>query len=381
MLDLKKKSDCSGCSACKAVCPQKCIELVADTEGFLYPVIDKDRCINCGLCDKTCPVKHPPAKRSKDKIKAFAAKNKDRPIRIKSSSGGVFSAIAERVITSGGVVVGASFDKDMKVVHKSAQTTAELVEFRGSKYVQSDMGDTFIEAKKFLDEGKLVLFSGTPCQISGLSAFLKKPYDNLILIDCICMGVPSPMVWDKYARFCEKEGKAPISKVAFRDKKTGWKNYSISLEFENKQTHTKPHNDDLYMRGFSKLLFIRPACHDCKFKSFASSSDITLGDYWGVHTKFSDFDDDLGVSLILANTIKGLKEFNQIANELTVLETDIAHAEQTHRSMMESIPPGNNRGKFYELLGSGASIEVALANCTKQTPRERLGRLKRRILG
>lgn len=272
MLDIKIKSDCCGCSACIQICPKQCISMNEDNEGFLYPEIEKDICINCGLCEKVCPELYPGIMRKP--LKVFAIKNKDEEIRKKSSSGGIFTVLAETVIREGGVVFGAKFNENWEVVHDYTVTKDGLAAFRGSKYVQSRMGDCFSKAKSFLDQGKKVLFSGTPCQIAGLKRFLRKEYNNLLTVDFICHGVPSPKVWRMYldetvVRQCEK--KAFIEEVSFRDKRLGWKKYSVSLLFsttigngaKNSVLVSEPFTENLFMRGFLYDVYLRPSCYQC----------------------------------------------------------------------------------------------------------------------
>ena len=221
MIEITEQVKCTGCSACANICPKQCISMVADLEGFLYPSVDTKECINCGLCEKICPIlKKNPIK--SDDIIAYAAMLNNTDIRLESSSGGVFTAIAESVIDKNGVVFGAELDENFNVIHTYVETKEELKKFRGSKYVQSVIGETYKRAKGFLDQGRFVLFTGTPCQIGGLYAYLNKDYDNLITQDLICHGVPSPMVWRKYLEFREDISHAGVRRMSFRHKKYGW---------------------------------------------------------------------------------------------------------------------------------------------------------------
>lgn len=223
MIKIKNKAACCGCKACAAVCPKKCIKMVTDREGFWYPEVDQSACINCGKCERVCPVlnrkKRQPRKFGR---KAYAAINTDPEIRFQSSSGGIFTAIAEAIIDRGGVVFGAAFDKEFAVRQVFAETKEDLAAFRGSKYVQSDMGDAYSSVLRFLQSGRIVLFSGTPCQIGALKSFLGKEYPNLITVDLICHGVPSPMVWEKYVRHRRSlDSDSQLRTVQFRDKERG----------------------------------------------------------------------------------------------------------------------------------------------------------------
>lgn len=257
-----------------------------DNEGFLYPEVDREVCIDCGLCEKVCPVIHQGDKRKP--LAVYAVKHKDDKIRLSSSSGGAFTALAESVIDEDGVVFGAKFDEDWSVFHDYTDTKEGLAAFRGSKYVQSRVGDSFKKAEYFLKAGRKVLFSGTPCQIAGLKRFLRKEYDNLLTVDFICHGVPSPGVWREYlkeetARQCGgknsvlshpniKERDARIESISFRDKRLGWKKFSFALTLSVPNGHgakntvllseSKYHN--LFLKGFLRDLYLRPSCHHCK---------------------------------------------------------------------------------------------------------------------
>ena len=325
MIDIKEKKNCCGCEACVQRCPKSCITMREDNEGFLYPEIDKDICIDCGLCEKVCPVINQAEERKP--LAVYAAKHKDEQIRMASSSGGAFTAIAERVIDEGGVVFGAKFNQDWNVVHSYTETKEGLGTFRGSKYVQSRIGESYKEAEGFLKAGRKVLFSGTPCQIAGLKCFLRKEYDNLLTVDFICHGVPSPGVWREYlkeetARQCgEKnsvlqrpihERNALIEGISFRDKRLGWKKYSFALALsttngsgaKNTVLLSEPLNKNIFLRGFLADLYLRPSCHACPSKSFKSRSDITIGDFWGVQNVMPEIDDDKGVSVVMVNSEK-----------------------------------------------------------------------------
>lgn len=328
MIEIKDKSQCCGCNACVQRCPKQCIAMCEDEEGFLYPEVDEAICIDCGLCENVCPVINQADARIP--LQVYAAKNTDEKIRMHSSSGGVFSILAEQTIKQGGVVFGARFDENWEVKHDYTETIDGVSVFRGSKYVQSKTGDTFKQAEQFLKQNRKVLFSGTPCQIVALKRYLKKEYENLLLVDFICHGVPSPGVWRKYlkqviALTCDKntvsshlklllsERNALVEGISFRDKRLGWQKYSFSLtlsttdESGNKNTVSLSEslNENLFMRGFLANLYLRPSCYACPANKGKSGSDITLGDYWGISSLMPDYDDDKGISAISVNTEKG----------------------------------------------------------------------------
>ena len=265
MIHIKAKQECCGCYACYNICPQSCISMQIDEEGFWYPVVDQERCIDCGLCEKSCPVLN---KSIVDNYPtAYAAVNKDKHIRNQSSSGGLFTIVAESIIRNNGIVFGAGFDDDFNVVHSWTDNIAGLNQFRGSKYIQSCIGTTYKEARDFLKQGKKVLFSGTPCQIAGLKSYLGKDYDNLMCIDIICHGVPSPNVWRRYKEALEERSQGKTLRIAFRSKVCGWKLFSLSFSFDNDKEYSKRLTEDIYLKGFLQNLYLRPSCYNCHFKT------------------------------------------------------------------------------------------------------------------
>jgi coenzyme F420-reducing hydrogenase beta subunit len=301
MIEIKDKRDCCGCWACVQRCPKQCISMTEDKEGFLYPNIDKSKCIDCGLCEKVCPMINQASEH--EPIKMFAAKNTDDAVRMSSSSGGVFTSIAEKVIANGGVVFGAKFDKDWTVEHAYTETIEGLAEFRGSKYLQSRIGNAYLQAEQFLKQGREVLFSGTPCQIAGLKRFLRKEYTNLITVDIVCHSVPSPGMWRKY--LAENYANEQITAVRFRDKVSGWKGYSCTVATDRK-TYTCHHDDSPWMRAFLKDLTVRPSCFNCPAKCTHSSADITLGDLWGITQLCPEIDDDCGTTLVIEHNDRNI---------------------------------------------------------------------------
>lgn len=345
MIKITNKQNCSGCHACASVCPKNCISMQRDEEGFLYPSVNENNCIKCGLCVRSCPILTPKeSKKQESDIYACGAYSKRREIRKNSSSGGIFTLVAEQVINKGGIVFGASFDADFSVFHKSATTTNELAQFRGSKYVQSTIGNTYNEAKEHLDSGKLVLFTGTPCQIAGLYSYLNKEYDNLITQDIICHGVPSPMVWQEHLKAIEKQKSEQIESICFRDKSTGWTTYSFTSIFKNGRAYTT--RDSQYMKAFLSNLCLRPSCYECAFKTKVRQSDITLADFWGIDNIMPEMNDEKGTSLILINSPKGKELFDAIKNDITYKETEMDEAIKYNSSAIKSASLPKNRNSF-----------------------------------
>lgn len=349
MIEILNKEECCGCWACVNVCPKKCITMEFDNEGFAYPKIDMDVCINCGLCEKVCPTYSDP-KGEEFESKAFACKNKNEQVRMSSSSGGVFTLLCEKVIESNGVVFGAALDKDMVVKHCSAQTIEECEKFKGSKYVQSQIENTYSEAKKYLDEGRLVLFSGTQCQIKGLNLYLRKPYSNLISVDVICHGVPSPMVLETHKNNIKKKYKSEIKNIKFRDKRVGWHKFSFVIEFENNKEYARKASGDPYLRGFLSNLFLRPSCYECKSKNFTGKSDISLADFWGIENINAEFADEKGISLILVNSEKGLALFNRILDNIDYIEADLKDAIKRNKCIIQPTFKTEFRKDFFKVF-------------------------------
>lgn len=322
MIKIIDKSKCCGCTACVQICPKQCIAICADEEGFIYPEVDTQKCVNCSLCEKVCPYNN--FNSPKKPLVCYAANNNDIKIRKQSSSGGVFTPIAEYVIAKGGVVFGAQFNNDWQVVHTYVDNKDYLGVFRGSKYVQSHIGESFKHAQKFLQEGRFVLFSGTPCQILGLKNFLRKQYSNLITIEIACHGVPSPKVWNDYLKSLNLSN---IGMIYHRDKSTGWRDYSLSIkDIYNNILFIDKSYMNKYMMAFSLNFTLRPACFVCPAKAGKSGADITLADYWGIENFFPQLDDNLGTSFICCNSQIGEIIINDISCKLRMLRSDYQSA-------------------------------------------------------
>ncbi len=348
MICVDKKEMCCGCSACVNCCPKKCITMKEDREGFLYPEVNRQECTNCGLCEKVCPVLNK-TELSGD-TRAYAVFACEDGIREKSSSGGVFSLLAEQVLCEGGYVFGCAFDAKLKAEHIGITDYSELKRLQGSKYVQSDLKSSFHTVKQLLEEGKQVLFSGTACQMEGLKKFLGKHYESLLLVDVVCHGVPSPKVWEQYKEYQERIYDAKISGLSFRDKSKGWKDYRVRLNFENGQTYVSRSWDDIYMKSFIKNLISRPSCYDCKFRQWHRESDITLGDFWGVEQVLPQWNDDKGISLVLIHSEKGQRMLQSISEKLRIKEVEKEAAVEKNRSVIAPIVVPKEREKFFAVL-------------------------------
>ena len=382
MIRIVDPSHCCGCSACVQRCPKQCISLREDAEGFLYPEVDASLCVDCGLCEQVCPELHPDAERQP--LQTFAAVNPDAEVRRTSSSGGVFTALAEQVIDAGGVVFGAAFDEHWEVRHRCATTREELAAFRGSKYVQSVIGDTFLQAERFLKSGRRVLFSGTPCQIAGLRRFLRRDYDHLLCVDFICHGVPSPGVFRAYlaeemaklARQGEKKYSFALSTIPsipkadalaarlgcriedirFRDKTNGWKKYSFALSLSKASAAGEKiqfcalnsFTENAFMQAFLRDLILRPSCYACPAKCFRSGSDLTLGDYWGVEREAPHLDDDGGTSVVFVNSERGQQLLSSLPIAFHSQPFERVHAHNS--SISASVSRPINRKFFFMML-------------------------------
>lgn len=363
MIEIKNKEDCCGCYACYNICPKQCITMKIDDEGFWYPDIDKNKCINCNLCEKVCPIINP-VKRADSKKIAYAGMNKDEQIRIKSSSGGIFSILAEYIIKNNGVVYGAGFDEDFNIKHKRILYNTDLDLLRGSKYVQSSIGDIYKQVKNDLESNMLVLFTGTPCQVEGLRSYLKKEYANLITMDFICHGVPSPLVWKKYLEEIKKSKQENIKNIYFRNKDIGWKVFSLKIIFDEK-IYSNNLNNDLFMKGFLQDVYLRPSCYSCKFKKINRISDITVADFWGIENILPKMDDDKGTSLIVVHSEKGKQLFDKLSEKMILNEVDLNEAIKYNPSMISSVKYNEKRNSFFAELNSGKILTDLIRKYTK----------------
>ena len=378
MIEIKDKKNCCGCNACVSICAHRAITMLADTEGFLYPVVDKDVCIDCGLCEQVCPVINHSSPTLP--LKVYAARCYDEDLRFRSSSGGIFTLLAEAVIREGGVVFGAKFDEEWNVVHSWTETLDGLAAFRGSKYVQSTIGSSYTEAKNFLKEGRKVLFSGTPCQIAGLKRFLRKDYDNLLTMDVICHGVPSPLVWRKYLdEMCAEE---KITDISFRDKTYGWEKYGFRLRSSAIKANCllQPSSENVFMSSFLSRLSLRPSCHSCPNKSGRSGSDISIADFWGIEKYNSKFADNKGTSAVLVYTNKGKGLFGK--TDVLKEEHPLGQFKREVTTYYRSVEAHPKRSEFFERLDKTPLKELVDEYAPKKKPARKslLKRIVHRII-
>lgn len=405
MIQITEKSRCNGCHACANICPKRCIAMQSDKEGFWYPVVDTALCIDCDLCKKVCPeltvtdtasvqlqsavashvksaqdARTPIASENIAKTNTvdenesktntsteeisfpivYAAYSANDAVRLESSSGGIFTLLAEAVIAQGGVVFGAAFQPDFSVAHCYAETVEALAKFRGAKYLQSKIGDSYVQAKIFLQAGRTVLFSGTPCQIGGLKSYLgmlnanlgANAYPNLLCQDIICHGVPSPKVWQEYIAFRQEQAGANLEQASFRDKGNGWKSYEMRMNFSNGEVYHRYNRNDLLSTAFGKNVSLRPSCFDCAFKGASRQADITLADFWGIQHYKPTLDDDKGTSLIVLHSVQGQQAFEALANKMTIESVELVEALKYNPSMLYSATENKNRTAFFAALGA-----------------------------
>lgn len=319
MIDkILEKKGCCGCFACDNICPKECIEMLDDLEGFKYPEVDYNKCIECKMCIKVCPALNRDGnKESLKNPEIIASYTKDENLRITSTSGGLFTEIGIQTIKNGGKVYGAKYNKEFLVEHGATDSLEGLEELKQSKYLQSNLLKKYIEVKKDLSKGKEVLFAGTPCHVLALKNFLGKEYPNLLTVDFLCRGVISPGAYSEYLKSLENKYTSKIKKVIFKEKTFGWHRFSTKVLFENGETYLKDRYNDSYMRGYLEgSLYIRPSCHECRYKTLPRYSDITLGDFWGIEKIKKHLDQDKGTSIFMLNTNKGITRFNDLKENL-----------------------------------------------------------------
>lgn len=359
-IDTIKKNQCVGCYACFNICPESCIDMKQDEEGFLYPIIDDDKCSYCGLCLKKCPVIN--TQQENNFLEIFGCINKYEDTRKHSSSGGIFALLADLTLSYNGVVFGASFDNQFNVKHSSSNEVT-IKQLQGSKYVQSNIGKKYSEIENYLKDKKQVLFAGTPCQIAGLKSFLNKSYNNLICVDFICHGVGSPKIWQKYLNHHIHIAKSKIQTVNFRSKAKGWKNFSLEIEFKNNSVYSKRHNKDPYMKLFLKNYNLRPACYHCAYKAINSLSDITLADFWGVNMSYPELNDNQGTSLVVIHNKKGMNIYQSISNQIISRKVNSAIVFRYNSSFYNSAPKPSDRDIFYKELNTNSINKLSHKYC------------------
>ena len=374
MINIQDKLKCSGCGACYSVCSQKCISMIEDNEGFLYPKVDKDTCVNCALCDGTCPLNEENNKKY-GVVKSEIVQNKDSEILRQSTSGGAFTPIAQYVLQRNGVVFGVEMDAASNFVkHIKIDNEESLNKFRNSKYVQSYVGNTFDDAKQELQKGRLVCFSGTPCQIQGLKNYLHKEYDNLVTVDVVCRGVPSPGVWKKYNEYLKRKGE--LGSVRFRDKSLGYQYSTMEVTYKDGKIERNGIESDQWLRMFFSGMILRPSCPTCNFRSVERCSDFTIWDCFNVSDLTKDLDETKGATRMLIHTKRGQEIFDKVRDRFYVVDADV----NTVAVGITEKPSLNKRkGEFIQDYNK-MSMEELLNKWFPITFKVRTKKLTRRIL-
>lgn len=362
------KFSCYGCTACANICPQKAITMVEDDEGFIYPEIDKGKCVNCGLCEKNCIYHNEKLHKKYDDKKSYAIYNKDEKIRESSSSGGAFTGLYKNIINKGGYVVGVKYDKNMVPVYDIASTEKECEAFKGSKYVRADVGDIYIRIKDKLIKNKIVLATGTPCFIAGLNSYLGKKYDNLYTMDILCHGTPSPKVFKEYISDLEKKYESKVVDFKFRDKKNGWQTATITINFENGKTISNLLVKENFGNAFSKGLISRPACYNCEYVGYNVTADLRVADFWATRSKYKDIDDNKGISIVLINSEKGKNLFDEIKDSYNVLE--IPYEDALIKNHMAPDPVTDTRQRVFNEIKESSVLSV-LAKYNKRNKKKK----------
>lgn len=380
MIEVNDKSKCCGCTACAMVCPAHAISMEPDEEGFLYPRINNDNCINCNKCTRVCPIINSSVQTLFER-KVYICQNKDEKVRLDSTSGGVFSALAKIVLDKNGYVFGAKFDENWKVVHDFTDKEKDVCKFRGSKYVQSCLDDTFQLVKQFLQKDEWVLFTGTPCQVEGLHNYLGKDYEKLILMDIVCYSISSPGVWKAYLDHLENIGiinKCEVSKIKFRDKTRYGYEYALMTFYDesgNILFESGPESNQM-LRSFVSNTSTRPSCYNCAFKKINRVSDFTAWDCYNVYTYDTDLDDNKGTSHVLIHNQKAENMLEELSESLLLKKVDLDKAVKSEPAMIQCAIPNKNRAVFFQTFQKGDPFNT----CFQKNIRTRIEKSLRIIL-
>lgn len=362
MIQINDKSKCCGCCACIDICNHKAISLKTDIEGFWYPIVDKNKCIECELCEKVCPELHINELKKNDFDKpahTIAAINKNMSVRWNSTSGGAFSALADAMYEQKGYVSGAIYNEDFSVCNYISNKPDDLKRLRSSKYLQSKAEGLYRQIRDLLRKGEKVLACGTPCQMAALRSFLRKDYDNLIIVDFICRGVNSPKVYRKYLDSLEWQYGGKVVYVKAKNKELGWRNLTRKVIFDNGKAYYGVLMDDDFRRGYHTNVFCRPSCYNCQYKGFPRIADITIADYWGIEKVDKNLDNNIGTSMILLNSKKGVKYFEKVKDKLEWEETKFESILPGNIALRKPIEPAKiDRKTFFEDLDKGTFDDV-----------------------
>lgn len=358
MIDKVGEKNCCICGNCVQRCPKEAISLTKNFNTFNYPEINYNLCNGCNRCETVCPTLN--ELNQQQCLGAYMAKNINLKERKLSSSGGMFSVFANYIIENNGLVCGAAFD-GLKVKHIIVDNKADLYKLRGSKYVQSDLGDCFEQIEKYLDNNRLVLFVGCPCQTAALRTYLKKDYSNqLYLVDFICHGMLSQSLFDDYIKYLEKKYKSRVVSFSFRDKTDGWIESGPKIKFSNGKIKRWPLYEDTYMQGYFSAVCMKNSCYTCKYKNFHSESDITFADYWGCEILDPEFYDFYGVSAVVINNENGNLLFNNISNNIEYKAVDLENIVKYNSGLIKPFEEGKDRSLFMDKIKNGSTYIEAL---------------------
>ncbi len=355
-ISILKKEKCCGCHSCYNICPKKAITMVKDSEGFLYPKVSENMCINCGKCIQSCPGIKIPDMNTFDKAYACYAKREEE--HLSSSSGGFFAVLAREILKENAIVCGAAFDDSVKVKHIITDNISDLEKIKKTKYVQSTIGQTYSQIKGVLKTGRKVLFSGTPCQVAGLKLYLGQDYVNLICIDLICHGVPSPEVFARY--ILEKGGEHKVTAMAFRNKHPGTRSRTLDYWLDNGERISESYEESPYIKGFIQNLYVRPSCFQCKYKGIERCSDITIGDFWSIDEFHPGFSDDKGTSAIILHSEKGIQLFEKTMDQLAYVEVASHEIGVWNPCLYKSVDENSKRKDFFEKWNNKTITDTVL---------------------
>ncbi len=370
MVEILEHEKCTGCAACYTICPHKAITMQFDNEGFEYPIINKDVCINCGLCQKVCPVlqynnRHPQRCANNDAQKGFAARNNNYSQRLISSSGSIFPPIAEWILDKGGIVVGTAYDEFFNAKHLIINSKEKLSEIQGSKYLQCKADNTTYKIiRKELNKGQLVLYSGMACQVEGLKSFLQKKYDNLYTIDLICMGIPSPIIWQRYLKTFFVGEK--ILNVNFKEKSIGWDSFCFYVK-TNKREFRECGMENLYLQSMFRSWNMRPSCFHCPFKKEKRFSDFTLADCWGAYKLVPEINDNKGLSSVIVHSKKAFELWKQLKERIDYREISIDEIAAGNTNLIQNKAQSGNRELFYNMLKNNPKDAFCILCKVKKT--------------
>lgn len=376
MIRITNKINCCGCNACGDACHQQAITFKTDIEGFWYPEVDLLKCVDCGLCEKVCPIIHADElkKNGYDSPKCYAAQNKNLESLFNSTSGSAFAAFAERIYKDNGYVGGAIFNEDYSVRQYISSDKGDLEKLRNTKYVQSNSEGFYLDVEKLLKSGNKVLVCGLPCQIAALKAFLRKDYDNLITIDLICLGINSPLILPAYLHYKEEQHGSKLIYYKAKNKELGWRQLTTKMVFANGDVEYDKRDTNYFTQGFiSTHAFARPSCYECKFKGSPRIADITIGDFWGAERYIGkEYDHDLGTSVIIVNSHKGVDFYESVRSKFHDKEVQFKDVIINNQALIKSLSyPTFDRQQMYDDLSNLPFKDFAKKYITLPSERKR----------